>query len=153
MQERTMRSRFLGEIPAHLIHGNGEAEPQGQVDLTSERHEVRETVKKTAYTGKTYNSLENISQFFSERGIKAGGPPPAYPPRQTAPSGSAGTAPPQPAKPLAPRKTGSTVVHPKYGKGVIVRREGEGDDAKLTVSFPGHGLKKLVEKYAGLKRD
>jgi len=34
-----------------------------------------------------------------------------------------------------------------------VRREGEGDDAKLTVSFPGHGLKKLVEKYAGLKRD
>jgi DNA helicase-2/ATP-dependent DNA helicase PcrA len=45
------------------------------------------------------------------------------------------------------------VDHPKYGRGVIVRREGEGEDAKLTVSFPKHGLKKLIEKYAGLKTD
>jgi DNA helicase-2/ATP-dependent DNA helicase PcrA len=149
MQERTMRSRFLDEIPGHLIEGNAEREAPSQVDLTAEQHHVRETVKKTAYTGKTYNSLENISQFFAERGIKAGGPP-AYPPRQVTP---APAAPPQAAKPMAPRKTGGTVVHPKYGKGVIVRREGEGDEAKLTVSFPGHGLKKLIEKYAGLKRD
>ena len=40
--------------------------------------------------------------------------------------------------------------HPKYGTGVVVRREGEGDDAKITVSFPRYGLKKLIEKYAGL---
>ena len=118
------------------------------MDLTAERHAVRESVKKNTYTGKTYNSLENISQFFAERGIKAGGP--AYPPRQTPP---APAAPPKPEKPQAPRKSGSTVEHPKYGRGVIVRREGEGEDAKLTVSFPGYGLKKLVEKYAGLKRD
>ena len=31
--------------------------------------------------------------------------------------------------------------------------EGEGEDAKLTISFPGHGLKKIVEKYAGIKID
>jgi DNA helicase-2/ATP-dependent DNA helicase PcrA len=46
-----------------------------------------------------------------------------------------------------------TVEHPKYGKGTVVRREGEGENAKITVNFPHHGLKKLVEKYAGLKRD
>jgi DNA helicase-2/ATP-dependent DNA helicase PcrA len=34
----------------------------------------------------------------------------------------------------------------------VVRREGEGDDAKITVSFARYGLKKLVEKYAGLKK-
>jgi DNA helicase-2/ATP-dependent DNA helicase PcrA len=46
-----------------------------------------------------------------------------------------------------------TVNHPKYGTGTVVKREGEGDDAKITVNFPRFGLKKLVEKYAGLKRD
>ncbi len=124
--ERTMRSRFLKEIPGHLIEGYSEAEPASRVDLTAERHEVRETVKKNTYTGKTYNSLENISQFFAERGIKAGGP--AYPPRKVIPPAPVA----QSSKPQAPRKTGSMVEHPKYGRGEIVRREGEGDDVKLT---------------------
>jgi hypothetical protein len=39
-----------------------------------------------------------------------------------------------------------------YGEGLVVRREGEGEDAKITVSFPRHGMKKLIEKYAKLKR-
>ena len=33
-----------------------------------------------------------------------------------------------------------------------MRREGVGDAAKLLVSFPGFGQKKLVEKYAGLEK-
>jgi DNA helicase-2/ATP-dependent DNA helicase PcrA len=49
--------------------------------------------------------------------------------------------------------TGSTIQHPKYGRGTILRREGEGEEAKLTVSFPGYGLKKLIAKYAGLTID
>jgi DNA helicase-2/ATP-dependent DNA helicase PcrA len=32
-----------------------------------------------------------------------------------------------------------------------MRREGDGDDAKLTISFPGYGLKKIIEKFAGIK--
>jgi DNA helicase-2/ATP-dependent DNA helicase PcrA len=44
------------------------------------------------------------------------------------------------------------VEHPKYGTGTIVRREGDGDDAKVVVIFQRHGMKKLVEKYAGLKK-
>jgi DNA helicase II / ATP-dependent DNA helicase PcrA len=144
--ERTLRSRFLDEVPAHLIERYGEPEPTGNVDLTAERHEVRETVKKNTYTGKTYNSLENISQFFAEHGIKAGGL--TYPARKATPPVVAPSAKPQPS-----RKKGSMVDHPKYGRGEIVRREGEGDDVKLTVNFPGYGLKKLMEKYAGLKKD
>jgi DNA helicase II / ATP-dependent DNA helicase PcrA len=148
-QERTMRSRFLAEVPGPLIEGYVEDFPATQVDLTAERSEVREAVKKNTYTGKTYNSLENISQFFAERGIKAGGPAPVYPPRKVV-----GPAPVAPtSRPQAPRKAGSTVDHPKYGRGVIVRREGEGEEAKLTVSFPKYGLKKLIEQYAGLNKD
>jgi DNA helicase-2/ATP-dependent DNA helicase PcrA len=145
--ERTMQSRFLKEIPAHLIERYGEPEPTGNVELTAERYEVRETVKKNIYTGKTYNSLENISQFFADRGIKAGGP--AYPPRKVTPPPPVAPA----SKPQPSRKKGSTVDHPKYGRGEIVKREGEGDDVKLTVLFPRYGLKKLMEKYAGLKKD
>jgi DNA helicase-2/ATP-dependent DNA helicase PcrA len=57
-----------------------------------------------------------------------------------------------PPPPKRPAQTGTVVEHPKYGTGTIVRREGEGDDAKLVVIFQRFGMKKLVEKYAGLKK-
>jgi DNA helicase-2/ATP-dependent DNA helicase PcrA len=44
------------------------------------------------------------------------------------------------------------VRHPKYGEGIVSRREGEGDDAKITVQFREFGMKKLVEKFAHLER-
>ena len=46
---------------------------------------------------------------------------------------------------------GSTIEHAKYGRGTVLRLEGTGDDTKVTVSFPGYGLKKLIAKYAGIK--
>ena len=54
-----------------------------QVDLHSERYQVRQSAERNTFTGKTYNSLENISQFFAERGVpfpvqkppNAGSPP------------------------------------------------------------------------------
>ena len=36
--------------------------------------------------------------------------------------------------------------HPKYGDGIVFRREGDGEDAKITVQFSKFGVKKLVEK-------
>jgi DNA helicase-2/ATP-dependent DNA helicase PcrA len=48
---------------------------------------------------------------------------------------------------------GNYVRHEKYGRGLVLRREGSGDNAKLTVSFPGFGQKKLIEKYANLQKD
>jgi DNA helicase-2/ATP-dependent DNA helicase PcrA len=112
---------------------------------------VRESARRNSFTGKTYNSVENISQFFAERGMAFSGRKPGQSPAapQPAASRSLPQAPPPPKKPA---RTGMTVEHPKYGTGTVVRREGEGDDAKITVSFPRYGLKKLVEKYAGLKK-
>jgi DNA helicase-2/ATP-dependent DNA helicase PcrA len=43
------------------------------------------------------------------------------------------------------------VRHPLFGVGTVLRREGEGDDLKVTVSFPGAGAKKLVARFAGLE--
>ena len=47
---------------------------------------------------------------------------------------------------------GQKVRHPKYGEGTVYHREGDGEEAKITVQFPRFGLKKLVEKYAQLER-
>ena len=49
-------------------------------------------------------------------------------------------------------KLGSQVRHPKFGLGTVLGCEGEGEDSKLTVSFPGHGKKKFVEKFAALEK-
>ena len=132
-----------------------------QVDLFAERHEVRETAKRNLYTGKTYNSVENIQQFFAERGVKVPSMSPQQP--QPQPRSAASCCKRLPQGPLfsvhKPRlgKSLSRLAPrfgiPKYGRGTVLRREGDGEDAKLTVSFPGYGLKKLVEKYAGIKEE
>ncbi|MDQ6662870.1 MAG: UvrD-helicase domain-containing protein [Acidobacteriota bacterium] len=134
-QERSIKSRFLKEIPDHLIVDAGPAE--------EERHEARQVPRPNPYTGKTYNSVQNVSQFFADRGMKV----PVLP----TPPTSARPLPVAPPAPKKPARTGTLVEHPKYGRGTIVRREGDGEDAKITVSFQRHGLKKLIEKYAGLK--
>ena len=48
---------------------------------------------------------------------------------------------------------GTHVIHEKYGRGLILRREGSGDNVKLTISFPGFGQKKLIEKFANLQKE
>jgi DNA helicase-2/ATP-dependent DNA helicase PcrA len=165
-QERSTASWFLNEVPEHLIMNLGPRDEPGEIDLHGERYAARQSARRNTFTGKTYNSLDNISQFFSERGmsIKPPQPPaarPAPPPDPRTPPQfprAIGSPKPQEARPAAPpqkrvTRAGMTVEHPKYGTGTVVRREGEGEDAKITVNFPRFGLKKLIEKYAGLKRD
>jgi DNA helicase II / ATP-dependent DNA helicase PcrA len=154
-QERSTPSWFLSEVPENLVQNLGVRDEPGEVDLFSERHEVRQSAKRNTYTGKTYNSMDNISQFFGERGLpfNPNKTAPQIPPAPfTRPAGQNKplTQAPPPVRKAA--RTGMQVEHPKYGTGTVVRREGDGDDAKITVNFPRFGLKKLVEKYAGLKR-
>jgi DNA helicase-2/ATP-dependent DNA helicase PcrA len=47
---------------------------------------------------------------------------------------------------------GSRVLHGKYGEGTVILREGDGEDAKLTVHFAKFGVKKLIEKFAQLQK-
>src|SRR5580700_366969 len=148
-QERTVPSRFLAEAPVELVEDLGDNDRVPQVDLNAERYQVRQSAQRNTFTGKTYNSLENISQFFSERGVAfpSQKTPPSMPPRPPFPSGPPARQPAAAAPPRKSARAGMTVEHPKYGTGTVVRREGEGEDAKITVSFPRYGLKKLVEKY------
>lgn len=46
---------------------------------------------------------------------------------------------------------GDKVQHTKFGLGVVVKVEGKGEDAALSIAFPGQGIKVLIQKYAPLK--
>ena len=90
-------------------------------------------------TGRNPDSIDNIASFFGGKGGKGGTiPRPKMP--VPPPTGKTGF------------QSGQRVRHPKYGEGTIFRREGDGDDAKLTVQFVKFGIKKLVEKFAQLER-
>ncbi len=58
---------------------------------------------------------------------------------------------PKPAENVARElKRGARVRHDQFGDGVILRMEGTGADAKLTVYFDRAGTKKFIAKYAKL---
>jgi DNA helicase-2/ATP-dependent DNA helicase PcrA len=46
---------------------------------------------------------------------------------------------------------GRRVRHPSYGVGTIVGVEGDEEDRRVSVSFPGRGTKKFIERYAQLE--
>jgi len=139
-------SPFLNEMPIDLMEDLSLGKSwlsfaRGSSEIDYEHGEYRKEKKK--YMGKTYDSAESIAEFFKQRNRQMG---------QT--SGSL----PKISKPVASAPAsneftpGSYVKHSKYGRGLVLRREGAGESAKLTVSFPGYGQKKLVEKYAGLEK-
>ena len=85
--------------------------------------------------------MDNIASFFAGRGQNARGQKITRPKLEVAEqTGKTGL------------RQGSRVRHPKYGEGTVFRREGDGDDAKITVQFQQYGVKKLVEKFAQLER-
>jgi DNA helicase-2/ATP-dependent DNA helicase PcrA len=160
MPDASMPSRFLEEVPPQLLeelgasrsrtaaahasndyadrHYSYEDEDQSAVPDadTPPRSVARPKPKTSGYSGPRYNSIDNIADFFASRGKKFSRP--EMPVEK--PTGSHAFRP------------GQRVKHPKYGEGVVYRREGEGESAKITVQFPRFGLKKLVEKYAHLER-
>jgi DNA helicase-2/ATP-dependent DNA helicase PcrA len=151
--EASLPSRFLEEVPAHLLEPVGGTRPSsmeraryGYAEENSTRHYSYEDedqspssyAARTAPRAKSPDSIDNIARFFSSRGSAA----PKSRPKLEIPAqgGSTGI------------KSGQRVRHPKYGEGVVFRREGDGEDAKITVQFSKFGVKKLVEKFAQLER-
>jgi DNA helicase-2/ATP-dependent DNA helicase PcrA len=152
--EPSTPSRFLEEIPIELLEDVGSpgkikgSTPRFQeygsahYDYENEDQSASswgarsrpKSAPKTTYTGQAYNSIDNIADFFASRGKKFSRPEMDL----DKPSGGRGL------------RKGDRVRHPKYGEGVVYHREGDGEDAKITVQFHSHGLKKLVEKYAQL---
>ena len=166
LPEASVPSRFLEEVPSELLEELGTTRrrqtssragpaPSGVEGAVAPRqpsstHYAYEDEDQSAswagrgnrrspvpsYSGRTYNSIENIAEFFASRGKKF-------------------SIPKLPVEELKGKKgfrPGQKVRHPKYGEGTVYQREGEGEEAKITVQFPRFGLKKLVEKYAQLER-
>ena len=169
LPEASVPSRFLEEVPAGLIEELGGSRrrawmgttpagsrtagsapqrrgfdrEQGSAHYSYEDEDQsanwqrdRAPRAKAPYTGKNYNSIDNIAEFFASRGKKFNLPKTVI----EEPKGKKGFRP------------GQKVRHPKYGEGTVYQREGEGENAKITVQFPRFGLKKLVEKYAQLEK-
>ncbi len=121
--EGTRSSRFLSEIPEALLE---------RLNLTMAGGKPRTSWENAL------NSTSSVEEFFRRRNATPRGvyrePPAARPTRN------------------GRWKLGTKVRHSKYGVGTIIDFEGEGEDTKLTVSFPGYGKKKLVERFAALEK-
>jgi DNA helicase-2/ATP-dependent DNA helicase PcrA len=152
-------SRFLNELPIDLLDdqsyvpswlsfAQSPATRQNRHAIDALTRDRPEPVKRsTNYTGKTYDSADAIKDFFARRGGSPTSQPPSPPARKYAPSR------PEPApKDAGGLVPGARVRHPKYGVGLLLRKEGQGEDAKLTVSFPGFGQKKFVARFAQLEK-
>ncbi|MBI2815396.1 MAG: UvrD-helicase domain-containing protein [Acidobacteria bacterium] len=141
MMASSRPSRFWSEIPAHLLQ-DVSGRPPRRTD-PGERFYEYEPEERDGYSSRR-NSISNVREYFKFNSDTRKPPYDAaeLPPRPAAARGGTPVGLP----------LGCRVRHSKYGYGTIVRREGEGDEVKLTVSFPGYGVKKLIEKYAGLER-
>jgi DNA helicase-2/ATP-dependent DNA helicase PcrA len=121
-------------------------------DLGTNPKSASAEAPKSAEAPQAPNSIDNIARFFGGKvgsgkpgmGKPGSLPRPAFPRPATVeigePTGATGL------------KKGQRVRHGKYGEGIILMREGDGEDAKLTVLFNRHGMKKLMEKFANLQR-
>ncbi len=164
-------SQFLNEMPLDLMEdlsrGNSWLAFARSSSTLENKHAASalrgDTRERTSYAGKTYDSVESIAEFFRKRGQQVNPaprnqPPPTIIKRQIASGASSPTShtASSSSTPSGGNSNdftpGTHVRHPKYGRGLVLRREGAGDSAKLTVSFPGFGQKKLIEKYAGLEK-
>jgi DNA helicase-2/ATP-dependent DNA helicase PcrA len=150
-------SQFLNEMPIDLLEDLSLGKSwlsfaRGSSEIDYEHGEYRKEKKK--YMGKTYDSVDSIAEFFKQRSRQLGEVP-SKRDQGGLRSGSRNQGAPAP-KPSGANAgdfvPGSYVLHSKYGRGLVLRREGAGESTKLTVSFPGYGQKKLVEKYAGLEK-
>ncbi|MBL0240072.1 MAG: UvrD-helicase domain-containing protein [Chloracidobacterium sp.] len=167
-------SQFLNEMPLELIedlsqgsswlsYARSTSTGSASVSAEPDRNLAEPPRPKSVYTGKTYNSVDAIAEFFKKKDKPTTDPagpeitnqtptkpkPSAYESLRAASSAAKGIEPTKDSGQLGP---GAHVIHDKYGRGLVLRREGSGDNAKLTVSFPGFGQKKLIEKYAKLQK-
>lgn len=53
--------------------------------------------------------------------------------------------------PVTPYAVGTQVLHQHFGRGVVQKREDEGERLKLTVIFRDHGIKKILAQHAPMQ--
>jgi DNA helicase-2/ATP-dependent DNA helicase PcrA len=97
------------------------------------------------------HSVDNIARFFGAKSGPLGQRVPAVP-RTWGPGNARPTMDIPATHGASGLRKGQRVMHSKYGEGTVLQREGDGEDAKLTVLFIHHGMKKLMEKFANLRK-
>src|SRR5437868_12136176 len=129
----SLPSRFLAEIPSELVD-----------TVRGSMAEIGQTRRYEPDPEYSYSADEFLRRV---RGVHK----PASAPRRATTSVSFGRAPAKrggDANPMLGRK----VRHPSYGVGTIVGVEGDDEDRRVSVSFPGRGTKKFIERYAQLEQ-
>ncbi|MBI1762702.1 MAG: UvrD-helicase domain-containing protein [Acidobacteria bacterium] len=151
-------SRFLNEFPRELLEdlsqGSSWLRTGGKYGALPDKAHGRSLTatpypkaynappKPTSnFQGKTYNNTEGVKEFFAKQGKQV-----------DASAFESKASQPEARKSTSNFRANQRVRHAKYGQGLIVKVEGEGEDAKLTVNFPGYGHKKLIAKFAGLEK-
>jgi DNA helicase-2/ATP-dependent DNA helicase PcrA len=170
-------SQFLNEMPTEMLEDLTRGASWLSFARSSTRMEATATARalkgeprgERRFEGKTYDSVDSIAEFFRQRGqqIKQHTPTSASNDERSTAKPTTNASQPvikkrgEPSRSTSPDSSssggagfvpGTHVRHPKYGRGLVLRREGADDSAKLTVSFPDFGQKKLIEKYAGLEK-
>ena len=167
-------SQFLNEMPLEMIEdlsrgsswlsfAKSNFSKESKRTISQLKGETQPEKPKNLYIGKTYNSTEAIAEFFKkrvevkeqniEREEKTETSKPLSNFDKLKSHSSNQSQIPNPKSQIEQGFVpGSHVRHAKYGKGLVLRREGSGDNVKLTVSFPGFGQKKLIEKFANLEK-
>lgn len=146
-------SQFLKELPLELLEdlsrGQSWLQMMQQGRLSSTNSATKSAISSVglnkASNYKTYNSVDSVQDFFKQRQGSSNF-------NQGIPNKASSVASPKSSKTTSGGglRPGMRVKHAKYGEGLILKREGDGEEAKLLISFPGFGQKKLVEKFANL---
>jgi DNA helicase II / ATP-dependent DNA helicase PcrA len=130
----SLPSRFLGEIPSELVD-----------TVRGSMAEIGETRRYEPDPEYSYSQEE-----FRNR-ARGGSAPKERAPQRRAASASSFSRPAIMRGGKADPLLGQKVRHGEYGVGTVVGVEGEEDDRRISVSFPGRGTKKFIERYANLQ--
>ena len=132
----SLPSRFLAEIPSELVE-----------TVRGSMAEIGETRRYEPDPEYSYSPEEFLRRV-------RGGPKQATPAprRQAAPAQSFFGRPAAKRGGDANPMLGRKVRHPSFGVGTIVGVEGDDEDRRVSVSFPGRGTKKFIERYAQLEQ-
>jgi len=132
----SLPSRFLGEIPSELVD-----------TVRGSMAEIGETRRYEPDPEYSYSADEFLRRARGGPGSSSRTPQR----RASSPVASFGSSAFKRGKTADPL-LGQKVRHPEYGVGTVVGVEGDDEDRRVSVSFPGRGTKKFIERYANLQQ-
>ena len=123
--ESNLPSQFLMEIPPDLTTELTSPRVQRYSGPGFPQPHVPFQKPKRQFAGKTYDTKDSVRQFLDSI--------------------------PAQEKSAGKIVRGATVVHAEFGPGKVLHVEKTGKDLKVTVRFPGIGIKKMLQSYAKMR--